>query len=62
MNPGVFLIVRSFVTSLPSAFRIVSSSQSAITSVTVTSVAVALETALPTVYPSGSLLTATVAP
>ena len=60
MLPGTLLMLSLFVTSTPATFLITRVSQSAVT--VPTSVAVALEVAVASVYPSGSVLTLTVAP
>ena len=62
MLPSTFLIFNLDVTFSPCAFLITNVSHVAVTAFVVTSVAVALDVAVSSVYPFGSVLTATVAP
>ena len=62
ISPVTLVILRLAVTSTPAAFTITSLSASAVTASVVTSVAVASDSAVCSVYPSGSSLTSTVAP
>ena len=62
IDPSTFLTFNLEVTSSPDAFLMTNVSQVTVTGVSVTSVAVALEVAVSTVYPFGNLLTDTVAP
>ena len=62
MLPSIFVMFRSSVTSSPATFLMISVSAVAGTAVSVTSVALAEDSAFSKVYPSGSLDTVTVAP